>query len=113
MLPPYSIWRNIVLVRGSNLNDDWGSILFYDLQPYPDIIVHCRETDAENLLVAEVKKKNSRVAATHDFNKLKAFTENTENNAYHYEYGVFILLHTGSKELKQPELTWFTKGSKE
>ncbi|MGA9112016.1 MAG: hypothetical protein WB290_17170 [Smithella sp.] len=83
------------------------------ISTYPDIIVHRRMTNAKNLLVIEVKKKNSRVSRDHDFKKLRAFTDSSNRNLYHYKYGVFILLDTGTRKLEKPELTWFINGSVE
>ncbi len=80
------------------------------ISTYPDIIVHLRETNDKNLLVIEVKKKNSRVTRDHDYKKLKAFTEINGDNPYHYQYGAFILLETENEELQKPEITWFAEG---
>jgi hypothetical protein len=80
---------------------------------YPDIIVHRRMTNDYNLLVVELKKRNSKVDHDHDRSKLKAFSENTKRNSYHYRYGVFILLDTGREELRRPELAWFSEGENE
>jgi hypothetical protein len=80
------------------------------ISTYPDIIVHTRETNDKNLLVVEVKKKNSKVSKDLDHRKLRAFTEVNGDNPYHYQYGVFILIETGSKEPEKPKLTWFIEG---
>lgn len=80
------------------------------MSAYPDIIVHRRLENSSNLLVVEIKKKNSRIAHEHDFEKLKAFTENTEQNSYHFRYGVFLLLETGNDTPQAPELKWFVDG---
>ncbi len=84
-----------------------------EVSTYPDIIIHRRGTNAENLLVVEVKKRNSKIDHQHDYDKLKAFTENSEANSYHYRYGVFILLDTGKDKPDGPKLTWFVNGDKE
>jgi hypothetical protein len=81
---------------------------------FPDIIVHRRTKNDENLLVVEVKKRNSTVTHDHDYNKLRAFTEISGRNPYHYKYGVFLLLDTGSNWQKHhTELHWFTAGKEE
>lgn len=80
------------------------------ISAYPDIIVHIRETNETNLLVVEMKKENSKVAKDYDYRKLRAYTEISEDNKYHYQYGVFILLETGNNEPKEPELIWFSEG---
>jgi hypothetical protein len=60
--------------------------------------------------VVEMKKKNSKVNKDYDYRKLSAYTEMSPDNRYHYQYGVFILLETGSNEPQQPELVWFSEG---
>jgi hypothetical protein len=80
------------------------------ISAYPDIIVHVRETNEKNLLVVEMKKKNSKVNRDYDYRKLRAYTEISKDNKYHYKYGVFIILETGSNEPKEPESIWFSEG---
>ena len=82
------------------------------ISTYPDIIVHRRGNNAENLLIVEVKKRNSSVEFDHDYKKLRAFTDN-EANPYHYRYGVFILLDTRRRTPRDPELRWFIEGAEE
>lgn len=77
---------------------------------YPDVIIHQRLTNKDNLLVVEVKKQNSKVPHDHDVSKLKAFTENTAQNSYNFEYGVFIVLETGVQQPRDPILQWFSGG---
>jgi hypothetical protein len=80
---------------------------------YPDIIVHRRLTHNENLLVVEIKKRSSKVDRDHDYKKLRAFTENSERNSYHFRYGVFLLLDTDCDKPRKPELAWFVEGEEE
>ena len=40
---------------------------------FPDIIVHKRGTNDQNLLVVEVKKASSAISSKYDFEKLRAF----------------------------------------
>lgn len=83
------------------------------ISTYPDIIVHRRTKNDENLLVVEVKKRNSKVSRDHDYEKLRAFTDLGDENPYHYKYGVFILLDTGTQKPEKPTLTWFVQGNAE
>lgn len=83
---------------------------FLSLSTYPDIIVHCRESNEHNLLVIEVKKSNSGKDYQHDLKKLEAFTEYTEQNSYHYRYGVFMVLETGTESPQRPEFIWYSEG---
>lgn len=81
------------------------------ISTFPDIIVHRRTTNENNLLVVEVKKTNSRVDHRHDYEKLQAFTESRKrHNPYHFSYGVFVLLETGENWNRNPELKWFVNG---
>lgn len=85
--------------------------ILQEISTYPDIIIHRRNTNAENLLVIEIKKENSKVPHDFDFQKLMAFTENSDSSySYHYKYGLFILLETGTEKPKKTELIWFTEG---
>jgi len=52
---------------------------------FPDIIVHKRGTNENNLLVIEVKKSSNNEDREKDINKLKAFKKELK-----YEYAVFI-----------------------
>jgi hypothetical protein len=83
-----------------------------NLSTFPDIIVHKRLTNEENLLVIEVKKvrDNGQSDSNFDKLKLKLFTEATENNSYHFRYGAFILL-TMSQETPTHEVTWYSEGN--
>ncbi|MGA7192635.1 MAG: hypothetical protein WBW94_03315, partial [Anaerolineales bacterium] len=62
-------------IQGSKAEEDLLAV-----STYPDIIVHRRTKNNENLLVIEVKKKNSKVRYDFDHQKLRAFTDKSENN---------------------------------
>lgn len=49
---------------------------------YPDIIVHRRRFNHDNLLVIEVKKRHSKIDRDYDYRKLIGFTETTDFNDY-------------------------------
>jgi hypothetical protein len=51
---------------------------------YPDVVVHRRGTD-HNLLVIEMKKAGNAQADNHDWQKLRAFTEQLG-----YRYALFV-----------------------
>lgn len=78
-----------------------------EVSTYPDIIVHRRGTNNDNLLVIEVKKQNSNVDSSHDRAKLKAFTQNANANSYNFKHGLFVLIKTGETKQTYPELEWF------
>ena len=72
---------------------------------YPDLIVHKRNTDENNLLVIEFKKwkKNYTIKRLikDDITKLKEFVD--RQGEYSYSYGASILF---AKERKDVSITW-------
>lgn len=60
---------------------------------FPDIIVHERGNDENNLLVIEIKKSNSELSHDDDYKKLKAFT----GRQFRYEHGLFLLFDAAIK----------------
>jgi hypothetical protein len=71
---------------------------------FPDIVVHERGNDKNNLLVIEIKKSgNNSVRESFDKGKLKAFTK----EPYSYELGLFIKFDGPNKT---PVLKWFKNG---
>ena len=69
----------------------------------PDIIVHQRGTDDNNLLVVEIKKEqnSSRQKDENDRNKLRAFVK----PPYNYEYGLFLKLSPSGEHKAE----WFDR----
>jgi hypothetical protein len=63
----------------------------------PDIVVHRRGKDDNNLLVIELKKSNSGENHTLDFEKLKAFT----GNQFKYKIGLFLLIDVERRRLSE------------
>lgn len=76
----------------------------------PDIIVHRRLKNDENLLIIEVKKSTSREDYDFDRRKLIAFTEPRGKNPYSYKYGVFLEFETGVPKPSKPIPLWFCEG---
>jgi hypothetical protein len=73
----------------------------------PDILVHARDTDGNNLLVIEVKKSTNPDNGDEDRKKLRAFV--TESK-YEYQYGLFIRIDAGKNcERDRTLLEWFTR----
>ena len=71
---------------------------------YPDIIMHKRDSNDENLLVIEAKKENpSNILESLDIKKLKAFT--SKRNEYKYLWGLYVVFTK-----KRPILKWFESG---
>ncbi len=69
----------------------------------PDIIIHTRDTDEDNLLVIEIKKDGTDEC---DIKKLEKFTD--QSGIFRYKLGLFIKFNLTNK----PLLTWFEDGKK-
>ena len=78
---------------------------------YPDIIVHERGCDSNNLLVIEVKKSNALIAsnAICDQAKLREFTKPKPEGEYGYKLGLFLEFCVGNQRMKHAEC--FENGS--
>lgn len=57
---------------------------------FPDIIIHRRGTNKENLCILEIKKSTSRVDYEYDFIKLRSYTSTQYDNNLIYQLGAFI-----------------------
>ena len=82
----------------------------YDIEAttvYPDIIIHRRGNNNDNLLVIEVKKdiKDRQEAENFDITKIKAYVKIKELN---YNYGLFLKLFKNPKETLE-RLDWYPK----
>jgi hypothetical protein len=63
---------------------------------YPDIIVHRRGSNVENLLVIEIKKTSTVHGEKFDLAKLDSFRK----DPYNYNYALYLCLQTGHAEAK-------------
>ena len=94
--------RIIEVGRVPNINNEY--------QLRPDIIIHKRRTNENNLLVIEVKKdthtKNER---DYDLIKLEHLTIDYSGNHYNYKLGVAIVFGTG-ENAGSYDLTFFQDG---
>ena len=62
----------------------------------PDIIIHIRGTNEENLVVIEVKKDvSAELNKKFDLIKLRHLTTNYSGNHYNYKLGIAIVFGTG------------------
>lgn len=77
---------------------------------FPDIIVHKRGINTENILIVEVKKSTSKVPFDYDFIKLKAYTSNYYGNDLNYQLGVFIELLTNEESQGIGLIRFFKNG---
>jgi hypothetical protein len=81
--------------------------IFYSFSVFPDIIIHERGENSNNLLIIEVKKSTNRDGEKFDFLKLKKYTDQDSEQSLKYKYGVFIYLDV---ENNKPNLVWFENG---
>lgn len=76
---------------------------------YPDIIVHQRGVNDDNLLIVEVKKTSSQINSEYDHEKLARYTSSDYGNELNYRYGAFIEL--GVKQKRGVNVvSWFYNG---
>ncbi|WP_332732642.1 hypothetical protein [Flavihumibacter sp.] len=76
----------------------------------PDIIVHIRNTNEDNLVVLEVKKdSNSKKSKEFDLLKLEHLTINYEGNHYNYKLGIAVIFGT-KDEAGNYEIKYFQNG---
>jgi|SRR5579859_202707 len=66
---------------------------------YPDIIIHKRGTNEQNLCIIEVKKSTSKIPFDYDVLKLNAYTNSYYGNDLKYKIGLFVEFVTGTEEL--------------
>lgn len=65
---------------------------------FPDIIIHERGSNDENLCIIEVKKSTSTVKHDYDRLKLSAYTTSEHGNNLKYQLGIFVIVTTGNEE---------------
>lgn len=66
---------------------DAGEDGYYVFSVAPDIVVHQRNTDDQNILVVEMKKRSNREPKAYDAHKLELFTTPKKNG---YGYGYYL-----------------------
>ncbi|QGQ95820.1 hypothetical protein EHS13_13510 [Paenibacillus psychroresistens] len=82
----------------------------YVFSTYPDIIVHKRGGNENNLLIIEVKKTTNPTSRDFDQKKLKCYTDQL-NSSLKYKYGLFIEFETKVEIPKLPTLIWYENGT--
>jgi|JI10StandDraft_1071094.scaffolds.fasta_scaffold1172948_2 hypothetical protein len=70
-----------------------------DRQVFPDIIIHNRGTNENNLCIIEIKKSTSKVSIEYDELKLKSYTTENYGNDLKYKIGLFIEFESGSNDV--------------
>jgi hypothetical protein len=67
---------------------------------YPDIIIHTRGNNDNNLCIIEIKKSTNDLSYDYDELKLLAYTTNYYGNNLEYDLGIFIEFKTKQAEMK-------------
>ena len=75
---------------------------------YPDIVVHRRLSDEDNLLVVEVKKSTTVSESKLDIDKLEALT--SKNYEYRYHFGVQIVIAIDWHGNLADKYNWYEDG---
>lgn len=119
--------RNIEHERGSKnidiLKSEWSRLngrninvldedMIVEKSVLPDIIVHKRGSNKENLLVIEIKKSTSTVREDYDLKKLEIFTNQNDPEGLKYQYGLFVKFHMNKERFKHPEIILFVNGER-
>jgi hypothetical protein len=69
---------------------------------FPDIIIHQRSTNEENLLIIEMKKSSNRTNRQFDMSKIKAMMM----EPYNYDFGLFLEINVNDGD---DLLEWYKK----
>ena len=113
---PKSIWlikERSVRELKNKYNDTVGSLIskeevLSDVTSYPDIIIHQRGLNSNNILIIEVKKSNSIIGDDYDISKLNAFT--SLGQVYKFKFGAFIKFNM-DPPYEFPSIRWFSEGA--
>lgn len=76
---------------------------------FPDIVVHRRGSQEDNVMVIEIKKSSSRRSYDKDIKKLIAFT----SPQYNYQIGLFLAIGVSGTAKPFSDVRCFRKGSEE
>ena len=97
--------RHQGLVKKLHIPHDDVSIEDIDAKTiFPDIVIHKRNTDDENLLVIEIKKSSNSQNRDFDISKIKALT----TEPYNYKFGLFLEINTTESS---DCLKWYKEGT--
>ena len=77
---------------------------------FPDIIVHKRGLNENNLLIIELKKSSSSKSFDYDIEKLKRYTSQDDDNTFSYSFGVLVYLGVADK-VGSDRINWFQNGN--
>ncbi|MGO4952334.1 hypothetical protein [Paenibacillus sp. DRB1-1] len=86
------------------------NIEYVRMSIYPDIIIHKRGSNLQNLLIIGIKKSTNREDRNFDFSKLKCYTDTSRHNKLGYAWGLFVEFKTKCSTPPMPELIWYKNG---
>ena len=93
------------------LKNDIPNTEFIEKFVKPDIIIHKRGSNENNLLVIEMKKNTSNDRSKeYDRLKLRSFISNDNGNELHFSYGLFIIFSVGNA-VEKITTEWFINNS--
>jgi hypothetical protein len=76
---------------------------------YPDIIIHKRGHNKDNLLIIEMKKSSSNISCEYDIEKLKRYTSPEDENVLNYSFGAFVYIGV-KNEMREYRIIWYREG---
>ncbi|WP_320130802.1 hypothetical protein [uncultured Sphaerochaeta sp.] len=85
-------------------------MFFSEVATYPDIIVHRRLVNSDNILVVEMKKSNNSGDWKLDHKKLMGFTTRKDEGGYDYFLGLHLVIDV---EKVNAKLQWYKDGAKD
>lgn len=102
-LPPKKLREFVGKIMESEDIDEQTAeaVMHFRISPYPDIVIHKRNTNSKNTVVIEVKYLNDErgdEGREYDRAKLKAFTD--PKQTYKYRVGVFLEIAPGAANLE-------------
>ena len=106
--------KNRVEAANRRLQEDPNQEGWYFFSVYPDVIVHERGDDRNNLIVVEMKRASNSVADDYDYLKLQLFT----GQGYEYGYGYCLGASVVALDQDEPEkrelviAAWFVNGER-
>ncbi len=111
-------WMKRAFILRNNMSPEFRKVsrnqaldYFAERSVYPDIVVHKRGSNANNLLVMEIKKSSSNLSRQFDIQKLKAYTRNEfKEDVLKYKYGVLVEIGVCDKSSERPKTFWFSEG---
>lgn len=95
--------------KEKEISENEAELFYKEVTTYPDIIIHKRLTNDDNLLVIEVKKDNNKSDWSIDLKKLEGFTTVVNEGGYGYTLGSHVTFLINKK---QAIIQWYREGRK-